>query len=69
MKPSSGKIDEKEREIERRCLRLLLQQQPVASDLRAISTALKMITDLERIGDQTSRHRRAAALPRMADST
>lgn len=45
-------IDETERDIERRCLRLLLQQQPVARDLRAISTALKMITDMERIGDQ-----------------
>lgn len=45
-------IDRKEREIESLCLRLLLQQQPVASDLRLISSALKMITDMERIGDQ-----------------
>ena len=45
-------IDQAERDIERRCLRLLLQQQPVARDLRTISTALKMITDMERIGDQ-----------------
>ena len=45
-------IDQKEREIERVCLRLLLQQQPVAGDLRQISAALKMITDMERIGDQ-----------------
>ena len=45
-------IDQKEREIERICLRLLLQQQPVAKDLRQISAALKMITDMERIGDQ-----------------
>lgn len=45
-------INEKEKDIERRCLRLLLQQQPVAADLRTISTALKMITDMERIGDQ-----------------
>ena len=45
-------IDDMEREIETRCLRLLLQQQPVAADLRLISTALKMITDMERIGDQ-----------------
>lgn len=45
-------VDEKEKEVERRCLRLLLQQQPVASDLRVISTALKIITDLERIADQ-----------------
>ena len=47
-------IDQQEREIERLCLKLLLQQQPVARDLRQISSALKMITDLERIGDQTS---------------
>ncbi|HIX64829.1 MAG TPA: phosphate signaling complex protein PhoU [Candidatus Anaerotruncus excrementipullorum] len=45
-------VDEKEKQIERRCLRLLLQQQPVAADLRLVSTALKMITDMERIGDQ-----------------
>lgn len=47
-----AEVDEKEKEIERRCLKLLLQQQPVATDLRMISTALKMITDMERIGDQ-----------------
>lgn len=45
-------IDHMERDIESLCLRLLLQQQPVASDLRQISAALKMITDMERIGDQ-----------------
>jgi phosphate transport system protein len=45
-------IDQKEKEIESLCMRLLLQQQPVARDLRLISAALKMITDLERIGDQ-----------------
>ena len=45
-------IDEMEREIEGICLKLLLQQQPVARDLRQISAALKMITDMERIGDQ-----------------
>jgi phosphate transport system protein len=45
-------IDQKEREIESLCLKLLLQQQPVARDLRQISSALKMITDMERIGDQ-----------------
>ena len=45
-------VNDKERDIERRCLKLLLQQQPVATDLRLISTALKMITDMERIGDQ-----------------
>lgn len=47
-------IDEKEKNIERRCLKLLLQQHPVASDLRLISSALKMITDMERIGDQAA---------------
>ena len=46
-----SEIDEMEKTIESHCLRLLLQQQPVASDLRIISTALKMITDMERIGD------------------
>ncbi len=47
-------IDEKEKEIERQCMRLLLHQQPVARDLRVVSAALKMITDLERIGDQAA---------------
>ena len=47
-------IDEKEKEIESQCLKLLLSQQPVARDLRVISTALKMITDMERIGDQAA---------------
>ena len=47
-------LDRKEREIESMCLKLLLQQQPVASDLRLISSVLKMITDIERIGDQAS---------------
>ena len=47
-------MDEMERDIENRCLRLLLQQQPVARDLRTISAALKMVTDLQRIGDQCS---------------
>ena len=47
-------IDRKEREIESMCLKLLLQQQPVASDLRLISSVLKMITDIERIGDHAS---------------
>ena len=45
-------IDQIEKDIERLCLKLLLQQQPVAKDLRQISAALKMITDMERIGDQ-----------------
>ena len=47
-------IDRKERDIESLCMRLLLQQQPVASDLRLISSALKMISDMERIGDQAA---------------
>ena len=47
-------IDHQEREIEQLCLKLLLQQQPVAKDLRLISSALKMITDMERIGDHAS---------------
>lgn len=47
-------IDEKEKEIEQLCLKLLLCQQPVAKDLRFISAALKMVTDLERIGDHAS---------------
>lgn len=50
--PLDHEIDRKERDIENLCLRLLLQQQPVAGDLRQISAALKMITDMERIGDQ-----------------
>ena len=47
-------IDRQERDIEDLCLKLLLQQQPVARDLREISAALKMISDLERIGDQAA---------------
>ena len=47
-------IDRQEREIESLCMKLLLQQQPVARDLRLISSALKMITDMERIGDQAA---------------
>ena len=47
-------IDHKERDIESICMKLLLQQQPVARDLRNISAALKMISDMERIGDQAS---------------
>ena len=49
----SVQIDEKERQIEGLCLKLLLQQQPVATDLRVISAALKMVTDMERIGDNS----------------
>lgn len=47
-------IDQKERDIESLCMKLLMQQQPVATDLRVISSALKMISDMERIGDQAS---------------
>lgn len=49
-----SEIDNKEREIESLCLKMLLKQQPVAKDLRQISSALKMITDMERIGDQAA---------------
>ena len=47
-------IDHKERDIEGQCMKLLLRQQPVASDLRAVSAAMRMISDMERIGDQAS---------------
>ncbi len=50
----SEQIEKKEREVEGLCLRLLLQQQPVAGDLRTISSALKMITDMKRIGVQSA---------------
>ena len=50
----SAQIDHKEREIETMCLKLLLQQQPVAKDLRIVSSALKMVTDMARIGDQSA---------------
>ena len=50
----SEQIDRREREIEGMCMRLLLRQQPVAKDLRVISSALKMVTDMERIGDQSA---------------
>ena len=49
-----AEIDQMEKDIETLCLKLLLQQQPVAGDLRLISAALKMITDMERIGDQAA---------------
>lgn len=51
---ADDEIDHQEREIESLCLKLLLQQQPVAKDLRQISSALKMITDMERIGDHAA---------------
>ena len=75
-------IDDKEKEIESLCLKLILNQQPVARDLRQISTALKMITDMERIGDQaadiaelcvylsTQRYiKNLEHIPRMAEAT
>lgn len=51
---ADDEIDHQERDIENLCLKLLLQQQPVARDLRQISSALKMITDMERIGDHAA---------------
>ena len=48
------RVDEYEMEIEKRCMRILLKQQPVAKDFREVSTALKMITDIERFGDQAA---------------
>lgn len=75
-------IDAMEKEIETLCLKLLLQQQPVAKDLRLISAALKMITDMERIGDQAADiseitlllsdvvyERKMDHIPEMADAT
>lgn len=52
VEPLDNSLDDLERNVESLCLKLLLQQQPVARDLRQISAALKMITDMERIGDQ-----------------
>ena len=52
VRTNGSMIDQMERDIESRCMKLLLHQQPVAKDLRLISAALKMITDMERIGDQ-----------------
>ncbi len=51
---ADAQVDAMEKDIEASCLKLLLQQQPVARDLRLISAALKMITDMERIGDQAA---------------
>lgn len=48
------RVNEYEMDIEKRCMRILLKQQPVAKDFREVSTALKMITDIERFGDQAS---------------
>lgn len=51
---SDKKVDEYEMVIEKRCMRILIRRQPVARDFRVVSTALKMITDIERFGDQAS---------------
>ena len=51
---ADGNVDQKQKEIESICFTLLMQQQPVASDLRVISAALKMVTDMERIGDHAA---------------
>lgn len=48
------RVDEYEMDIEKRCMRMMIRQQPVAKDFREVSTALKMITDIERFGDQAS---------------
>ncbi|MBQ9715004.1 MAG: phosphate signaling complex protein PhoU [Clostridia bacterium] len=48
------RVDEYEMDIEKKCMRIMLRQQPVAKDFRSVSTALKMITDIERFGDQAS---------------
>lgn len=62
-------IDQAEREVENLCLKLLLRQQPVAKDLRAISSALKMISDLERIGDQAADIAELTSYVRMPDGS
>ena len=51
---SDKRVDEYEMDIEKRCMRILIRRQPVAKDFRFVSTALKMITDIERFGDQAS---------------
>ena len=60
-------IDRKEREIEDLCMRLFLHQQPMARDLRTVSAALKMVSDMERIGDQTLQSK--VSLGEMAEAT
>lgn len=64
----AARIDQKEREIEAMCLKLLLQQQPVATDLRVVSSALKMITDMERIGKQSADIAEIVTLANIKDS-
>jgi phosphate transport system protein len=66
---ADAEIDQAEREIERLCLSLLLQQQPVARDLRQISAALKMITDMERIGDQAADIAEIVISAKMSETT
>ena len=66
-------INDLEREIEQRCLKLLLMQQPVASDLRQVSATMKMITDIERIGDEAvdiaelALHHQACGIPQIRE--
>ncbi len=67
LKNGDSEIDRKEREIETMCLRLILMQQPVARDLRIISAALKMITDMERIADQASDIAEILSMPLSGD--
>ena len=62
-------IDQKEKEIEALCLKLILHQQPVARDLRQISAALKMVTDMERIGDQAADIAEIVTFTDLAEST
>ena len=52
--PRDREVDEYELDIERQCMKILLRRQPVADDFREVSTALKLITDVERIGDQAA---------------
>ena len=66
---ADAEIDQAERDIERLCLTLLLLQQPVARDLRQISSALKMITDMERIGDQASDIAEIVVSAQMSEAT
>ena len=66
---ADAEIDQAERDIERLCLTLLLQQQPVARDLRQISSALKMITDMERIGEQASDIAEIVVSAQMSEAT
>ena len=66
---SERELDRRERDVENLCLKLLLQQQPVARDLREISAALKMISDLERIGDQAADIAELASYVRVPDGS